>query len=351
MAKKAIGVVNVTEKKLRDGDIQKEFGKVISNGSELLRAKKDRKVISVSPALDLALNGGILEGCWTLIAGEAKSGKSSTCLQICANAQAMGKPIIYMDVEGRLEAYNLRGFDGLDLDKFTVIHSSHDDEEALAAEDFLNIASALIKKPEYKGAVLVIDSCSDLLPRSEMDADTSGSLRATLPKMLTHWIKKTSQDITKNRILILVIQHYITNTSGYGKLKNPDGGVELQYKASTRMDIYKTEPWLEGDKKIGQICYWKISCSSMGASGTECVSYLRFGKGIDKEKEIIELAESFGIIDKAGAWYSIPFLAGTEGYEEAPKFQGQAKIYDFLVENKNIFDMVNDKVKEVLSDA
>ena len=348
MAKKAVSV-NTTEKKSRDSDIQKEFGRVISNGSELLSAKKDRKVISVSPALDLALNGGILEGCWSLIAGDPKSGKSTTCLQICANAQAMGKPIIYIDVEGRLEAYNLNGIQGLDLEKFTVIHSSHEEEESLSADDFLNIACSLIKKPEYKGAVLVIDSCSDLLPRSEMDADVSGSIRASLPKMLTHWVKKISQDVTKNKILVLVIQHYITNTSGYGKLKNPDGGVELQYKASTRMDIYKTEPWLEGEKKIGQIVHWKISCSSMGASGTECVSYIRFGKGIDKEKEIIELAEAFSIVEKAGAWYSIPFLAGNGEFEEAPKFQGQSKIYDFLVERKDIFDQVKEKVNEMVN--
>ena len=81
MAKKAVSV-NTAEKKSRDSDIQKEFGRVISNGSELLSAKKDRKVISVSPALDLALNGGILEGCWSLIAGDPKSGKSTTCLQL-----------------------------------------------------------------------------------------------------------------------------------------------------------------------------------------------------------------------------------------------------------------------------
>lgn len=275
---------------------------------------------------------------------------STTCLQICANAQSIGKPVIYLDVEDKLEGYNLEGIEGLDINNMTVIHPPREEGESLSAEDFLNIASSLIKKPEYKGAVLVIDSCSDLLPRSEMDADTSGSLRATLPKMLTHWIKKTSQDIAKSKVLVLVIQHYITNTSGYGKLKNPDGGQELQYKAATRMDIYKTEPWIESDKKIGQIVYWKISCSSMGASGTECVSFLRFGKGIDKEKEIIELAESFGIIEKAGAWYSIPFLAGTDGFEEAPKFQGQAKIYDFLVDRKDIFDSINAKVKEMLEE-
>ena len=78
---------------------------------------------------------------------------------------------------------------------------------------------------------------------------------------------------------------------------------------------------------------------------------IRYGKGIDKEKEMIDLAESFGIIDKAGAWFSIPFLAGTEEFPEAPKFQGQAKIYDFLVDRKDIFDQVKDQVNGMLKDV
>ena len=125
----------------------------------------------------------------------------------------------------------------------------------------------------------------------------------------------------------------------------------VQYQADTRLDIGKIEPWEEGGKKIGQLVNWKIGCSSLGSSGTECVSYIKFGKGIDKDKEIIELAESFGIVDKAGAWYSLPFLEGREGYEEAPKFQGQAKIYDFLVENKSVYTEVEDQVREMLADV
>ena len=100
-----------------DKAIQKAFGKVVSKGSELLSAKADLKPISVSPALDLALNGGILEGSWTIISGDPKTGKSTTCLQICKNAQDEGRPVIYIDGESRLKAYNLVGIEGLDLEK------------------------------------------------------------------------------------------------------------------------------------------------------------------------------------------------------------------------------------------
>ena len=68
-----------------------------------------------------------------------------------------------------------------------------------------------------------------------------------------------------------------------------------------------------------------------------------------KNKEIIELAESFSIIDKSGAWYTLEFLEGHKDFPEVPKFQGQAKLYDFLESRPDIFKMVLEKVQEVLS--
>lgn len=272
---------------------------------------------------------------------------STSCLQVCKNAQDEGRPVIYIDAESRLKTYNLVGIDGLDLEKIQIVHGP-DDGEQLAAEDFLKICESMMKMPKNKGAVCVIDSCSSLVPRSELEEDPSGSIRASLPKLLSHWIKKNSQTVVKNKIIVLVITHYITNTSGYGKLKIPDCGVMVQYQADTRMDIGKIESWEESNKKIGQLVHWKIGCSSLGASGTECVSYLKFGKGIDKDKEVIELAESFSIVEKAGSWYSLEFLAGTKEFETAPKFQGQESLYNFLQSRPDIFTTVLEKVKGVL---
>lgn len=329
-----------------DKDIAKTFGRVLSRGSELIAAKKKLKVLPVSPKLDIALNGGIEEGSWTVISGDPKVGKTTTCLQICKNAQDDGRPVIYIDGESRIRAYNLQGIEGLDLDKFQVVHSP-EDGEPLSAEDFLTIAETLIKRPENAGAVLIIDSTSSLIPRAELEEDVSATIRASLPKLMSHWSKKVRQTITTNKIIAILITHYIANTSGYGKSKLADGGNQIQYNADTRMNVVRAEPWEEGGKKIGQIVSWKIDSSSCGASGTECVSHIKFGKGIDKEKEIIDLAESFGLIEKSGAWYSISCTGNPD--IDGQKFQGQAKIYEYLVENPAVFLQIKDKLKEMLN--
>ena len=89
----------------------------------------------------------------------------------------------------------------------------------------------------------------------------------------------------------------------------------------------------------------------MGASGTTVTSYLRFGLGIDFTKERIEMGESFGLINKAGAWFTIPFLANyPEFAEEAnKKFQGQQKLYEFISSNENIGDLLNKEITKLLA--
>lgn len=358
MAKKASKKKEKTEEELAlerlkkkqavEAAILKEFGKVISSGNELLANKEKLESLSVSPSLDLALNGGLLEGTWNIISGDPKSGKSTTCLQICKNAQDTGRNIIYIDAESRLKQYNLLGVKGLDLEKFQTIHSP-EDQEQLSAEGFLKIAESLMREPENKGAVVVVDSCSSLVPKDELEKDPSGSIRATLPKLLAHWVKKNAQIVINNKLIVLIITHYITNTSGRGKTKIPDCGLMIQYQADTRLDIKWIEKWEENDTKIGQLIHWEVGCSAMGASGTSCVSYLRFGKGIDKDREVIELAESFGIIDKSGSWFSISFIEDNEEYEGIPhKHQGKTKLGEFLSDNPKIFNEILKRVNEML---
>jgi len=323
--------------------LETQFGRVISFGNELLNKKKNLASISVSPSLDLALNGGLLEGSWTVISGDPKTGKSTTSMHICRKAQDLGRPAIYVDVETRLKKYNLEGIKGLDLEKIKIVHAP-DEGEPLSGEDFLTIVENLISRPENAGAVCVIDSVSSLVPRGELDQGPSGSIRASLPKLMSHWIKKNAQTVTKNRIVMILITHYITNTSGYGKLKNPDGGLMIQYQMDTRLDVQKNEPWEEGEKKIGQKVSWKVSCSSNGSSGVDCNSYIRYGTGIDEKKEIIEMAESFGVIEKSGAWYNIPCI------ENNPKFQGQANLYQYVVSDESAYNLIYAKVNEMMND-
>jgi hypothetical protein len=44
-------------------------------------------------------------------------------------------------------------------------------------------------------------------------------------------------------------------------------------------------------------------------------------------------------------------LENTDEFKEPPKFQGQAKVYDFIVDRPDIFDEVKKQVESMLSDV
>ena len=337
-------------------DIVKKYGNVISSGNQILENRKNYKTIQVSPAIDLALSGGIKEGSWVILTGDPKCGKTTTALQIAANCQKDGRPIIYLDTEGRLKEMNLLGVDGLDKEKMQIIHS---EDEPLSAESFLDIAVKLCSAKENYGCVCIIDSTSSLMPEKELDGDLSPG-RAGLPRILSIFCKKMGQIVPNQRMIMLIVTHYITNTSGYGPTRMPDCGKKIQYQADTRMEVKSIKAWEQNERQVGQAVNWKVVCSSMGPPGAECQSWLRYGRGIDKTQELVILGQETGLIAKAGSWLTCEFMIAhleiikelkpdldTEDTEEvlrSVKFQGQEKLYNFFIANPKVCDILEREI-------
>ena len=346
-------------------EIIKKHGQVISTGTRVFEERNDFATIPVSPSIDIALGGGLKEGSWVLLTGDPKTGKTTTALQIAANCQKEEndkRPVIYLDGEGRLKAMNLGGITGLDREKMRIVHS---DESPLSAEQFLDIAIKLITSKDFYRCVCIIDSTSSLIPERELTEDISGTFRAGLPKILASFCRKLSNVVVSQRATIVIITHFIANTSGYGKPRMPDCGRKIQYQADTRMEVKSIKPWDVGGKQIGQMINWRVLCSSMGANNTEGQSWLRYGEGLDSVQELLTLGADLGLISKAGAWYSCDFMYEHEkdlesvikendidDSEEAKakflKFQGQEKLYQFLKKNDVILRLLEQDLKAML---
>ena len=347
--------------------IIKDYGEIVRNGVDVLEQKKNFKTIFLRPAIDIALGGGIREGSWLTLTGDPKSGKTTTAMQIASNCQKEGRPIIYLDAEGRLKDMNFEVAE-LDPQKMTIVAP---EDKPIPAEDFLDVAYKMMSHPDNYGAVLIIDSISSLMPKKELDGDFSPG-RAGLPKILSIFTKKIGQLLPRQHGLIIAITHYIANTGGFGKAKLADGGNKIQYQADTRMEIAgggekvsAVSPWTStsGDR-VGQVVNWKIICSSMGAPGGQVQSYIRYGHGIDKTQEILMLSCDLGLIDKAGAWFTCSFMNffkdlakeikpdldvdNEEELSKAFKFQGQDNLYTFLSENKKVVELLESSIKGML---
>lgn len=331
-----------------DKDFVKKYGDYLTTGDKILETKKTYKIVSISPAIDLALGGGIKEGSWVILSGPPKCGKTTTAMQIIANCQTEGRKIIYLDVEGRLKEMNFE-ISGIDPSKVQVVKS---EDQPLSAETFLDIARKLISEKENEGCLLVIDSISSLIPSRDLDEDISGMTRPGLPKILSDFCKKLGQTVSNQKCIVVMITHMITNTSGYGKSKMADGGEKIKYQSDTRMEVATAVPWesanstKENKNVIGLKVTWNILWSSIGKPGAVCESWVRFGYGIDKVQEILMIASEIGLIAVAGSWYNFDFLE--ELGRDKVKLQGAEKAYNYLRENPDIYTELEKRVRELL---
>lgn len=318
---------------------------VFIDASFLLDEKQE--IISLSPACDIHLNGGIPMGSIVSFSGKSGTGKTSTALQLAANAQNADEKriVIYDDVEHRLSPKNLKGIHGLNTSssRFKVVRSTQ--EKILSAEDHLNIMIQLIK--DNPGCIAIIDSSSALCSMNEMVEDVKANARASGPKLLAAFCRQIAPVVLVNKCIIIIIQHMIANTGGMGgPTWVEDGGEKIKYQADVRMRIKYIEKWVEGDNRVGQIIHWEVVKSALGPPVDMFDSYLRYGYGLDDVWEIINLACDTGLITKGGSWFSLNWLA--ENQDDVQKIQGQEKLSQFLRNNTEKYDLLYKKVKESL---
>lgn len=319
--------------------IKKQFGDVFMDPNQIISQKK--VVVPVTPKLDIQLSGGIPTGSFVLISGKPKLGKSSLALQICSNAQKEeygGRHCYYFDIESRLETKNLTGIKGLNLEKMSVIKSTPGNY--LYGEKVLNIAEQVIKSEP--NCVVVLDSSSVLCSESEFNGEVSANTRNQGPKLLASFTRKLANVVPVQNTIVIVIQHIISNTSGYGPSSFEDGGVKILYAANVKIKGKSYKKWEEAGKQIGQIIDWSVDVSALGPPGGTTEGYLRFGHGMDNQWEIIDLACDLGLISKGGAWYELSFL------DNPKKVQGQKNVWEYLNSNEEEYKLLVSMIREMM---
>lgn len=368
----------MTEKKIKLTEQDMVKGGLLMGASYLVDNPK--QVISVSPAADIALGGGIPEGSWVGISGAPKAGKSLMSLHIAAKAQREefgSRPTFLIDVEHRIKELHLKGVKGLKLAKdgndasgLRIIRSIRGN--IIGAEEFLTAATNIIKN--NPGAVVIIDSTSALCSAKELSSDISGQMRSLGPKILASFCRQMGPVVPVNNCIVISIQHLIANTSGFGASQYEDSGRKIQYQGDVKIRCKSVQAWKESEVQIGQRTEWTVSWSALGPPGATIVSWLRYGTGIDETTELIDLCLDTGLISSAGAWYNFDYLQQVAEQEmgkgditvisedvhpvlqlmddkppeKAFKKQGREKVYNFMVENPYVQEVLLEEIKAIL---
>lgn len=329
--------LNVVAEKAID-DMIKKYGDIFESGQQVIDRK--RQIISVSPAIDIALRGGVPEGCLVILTGREKLGKTQTGLAMAANAQKMGKKVFYINVEARLGEKDITGSHQLSIDpaQFQCIRSRPGN--MLTAEKFLGIAHDLCNTQH--GAFILVDSFSALCSEAEFTGSMEEQQRADVAKLTKKFCRKVSQILPINNVTLVGITHVQADPSGQTKGYRESGGSGLAYQHDVKLWAKYKKFWKLSDDAdpIGQEVYWDISTSALGPPGGKAVSWLRYGYGLDKEMEVIDLASDCGFITKKGAWLSIE---GTDIKE-----CGKEKFRDRLLEKPELYHQLNQSVLDLM---
>jgi recombination protein RecA len=316
-------------------EIEKKYGNVLFDGKSII--DNPCMVIPLSPRLDIALGGGILEGSFFILTGHPKCGKTTTALSFaatCQKEQYGGRFIYYLNIEGRLKERDLKGIAGLDLDRFKFVASTQGN--ILNASQYLDIAEKIIH--ECPNSVIIIDSFSALCTEAEMTGGMDEMQRADGPKVISKFLRKVGNVVPVNKNIVIGITHLMGNPSGKGKAYKEKSGQTLAYQADTKIYANYVKPLDSGEKQVGQEVEWEVVTSAIGPPGQKTNCYIRYGEGIDYELELLKIADDLNFVTKKGSWYE---------FADGSKAQGDEKARELIRTNAEIKDALIQNIKEL----
>ena len=307
--------------------ITKQFG----DGSimKLGEAKKiDVQLIpSGSLSLDLALGGGYPKGRIIEIYGPESSGKTTLTLHAIAEIQKQGGTAAFIDAEHALDpAYAKR----IGVDTANLLISQPDN-----GEQALEICETLVRS----GAVdlIVVDSVAALVPQAEIDGDMGDAQMGLQARLMSQAMRKLTGIISKSKATVIFINQIRMKIGVmFGNPETTTGGNALKFYASVRLDIRRIGQIKEGDNIAGNRTKVKIVKNKIAAPFRTAEFDIMYNEGISKVGDVLDLAVSYGILDKAGAF--IKYHGETLG-------QGREAVKKLFREKPELMKEIEDQVR------
>ena len=245
-------------------------------------------------SLDLAVgNGGLATGSIMEVYGPESSGKTTLALFILAEAQKMGFHGAFIDMEHALDTKLAQAY-GVNTDELLFSQPS-------CGEEALGKVEMLIESGKVK--VIIVDSVDALVPRSVLEGDFQDSNMGKQAKMMSQAMRKLSPMVEKHDVLLIFINQ-IRMKIGimYGSPETTSGGNALKFYAKYRLDVRRRTVVKDKDIIIGAETNIKVKKNKKAPPFRECMFTLIYGKGIDRDRELADVAKALGIISMKGAW-------------------------------------------------
>jgi len=274
------------------------FGKgaLMALGGDTGESPRYETISTGSFNLDRALGiGGIPKGRIIEIYGPESSGKTTLTLHLVAEAQRTGMLCAFIDAEHAFDVSYARSL-GVVVEDLLVAQPDH-------GEQALEIADTLARTGTV--GLIVIDSVAALIPKAELEGDMGDQhlgLQARLMSQAMRKIAGVSHQTNTTVVFINQLRHKIGVQ--FGSPETTTGGNALKYFASIRLDIRRIATVRDGDLAIANRTRVKVAKNKCAPPFAEAEFEIAFGRGIDRDAEILDAAVERGIIAKNGSWFA-----------------------------------------------
>lgn len=353
------------------------------------------KVRTKAPVIPLSsltanysLYGGIPRGKIVEFFGEENGGKTTTALDVVANAQKLflkeyqqevnelqekskltkteeqrlnylqnrgrGQAIVWVDCENTFDedwAITL----GVDVENLYFMQPSSQSAEQIFQniEDMVNTGEV---------GLVVLDSLGVMLSQQEWDKSMEEKTYCGIAGPLTRFSKKIECACAKyNCTFIGINQMREDIVSTYNKYTTP-GGKAWKHACCLRLMFRKGDYYGEQYKNLtrtvdgafGNYVELRVEKTKVFKPDRKNGSYtLNYTNGVDQYFDLVELALKYNIIIQTGAWYSImrdmetdEILTDAEG--NIAKFNGKANLIEYIKENDEVFEFIREIVTKLI---
>lgn len=323
------------EEKMNLDDTLKLIQKTYGQGSIMKLGEKQKVDVDVissgSIALDYILGvGGYPKGRVIEIYGPESSGKTTFALHAIAEIQKKDGKAAFIDAEHAIDPLYAQNL-GVNIDEL-ILSQPDSGEQALEITEMLAKSGAI--------DLIVVDSVAALVPQAELNGEMGDAQVGLQARLMSKALRKLTAVLNKSSCTIIFINQLREKVGiMFGNPETTTGGRALKFYSSVRLEVRRGDTIKVGEEILGNEVKLKVVKNKVAPPFKTAVVEITYGKGINKQAELLELAVKFDIIHKSGAWFE---------YNGEKIGQGKERAKEFLVKNEDVALEIKEKVIEAI---
>lgn len=310
-------------------EIKQRFGE----GSIMMLGEARRVDVEAIPtgsfSLDLALGiGGVPKGRIIEIYGLESSGKTTLAEHIVASVQKRGGVAAFVDAEHALDPEYAKKI-GVQIDKLLISQPD-------TGEQALQIVESLVRSGAIE--VIVVDSVAALTPRAEIEGEIGDHHIALQARLMSQALRKLTAISAKSATTIIFLNQIRMKIGMvFGNPEETPGGKALKFYSSVRIELRRAAKIKKGEEIIGNRIKAKVVKNKVAPPFRSAEFDIMWNQGICAEGDVLNLAVSYGVVQKKGGWYSYGAQKIGQGLEAPVKF---------LKDNPKVLTEIKKKILE-----